>query len=63
MRKKEKYLVVAAANGVVRGTHEELVDAVAEAQRLASKEKDEFIVFFATKRVRPKPSDIETVEA
>ena len=62
MKAAEKWLVVARENGAVVQRCESEADAIAEASRLASKHEDEYIVFKAVKRLRPKP-DVETVEA
>lgn len=63
MKKSDRWAVLRQTNGSLCGFHESLEDAVSAAERLAVKESEEFIVFGAAKRVRPKPMDVETVDA
>lgn len=61
MTKKDKYVVVNMGSGSIVARHETEQDAVECATGRANRDDGEYMVFQATKLVRPKPVDIEVV--
>lgn len=59
----KSHLVIARASGAVVEVHDSKEEALAAAKRLAAKEMDDFTVFSPAATVRPKPVDVEVVEA